>query len=167
MAAALPAWSVKGIDKATRELAKTTAHEKGITLGEWLEAIILKKEDVPAFMAEDTAEDLMGAEDIGTAGTIKKDPEDLIDIFAELQQGKRKPRRFGALLDDEAQSASMSPKLQKKFVDLQNRFDEYEINRHLVSDDQTKGILWPTLMIGIILTAVWLVVLALYFLQTG
>ncbi len=36
-------WSVKGIDSITRELAKKAAHERGMTLGQWLNEIIRRQ----------------------------------------------------------------------------------------------------------------------------
>ncbi len=36
-------WSVKGIDSMTRELAKKAAHEKGMTLGQWLNDVIKRQ----------------------------------------------------------------------------------------------------------------------------
>lgn len=41
-------WSVKGIDAKAREVAKELAHRSGMTLGEWLNQMILKGEDVDA-----------------------------------------------------------------------------------------------------------------------
>ncbi|HEY3949266.1 MAG TPA: Localization factor PodJS, partial [Phenylobacterium sp.] len=43
MTAAAP-WSVKGIDPKAREVAKTLARRSGMTLGEWLNRIILEDE---------------------------------------------------------------------------------------------------------------------------
>ena len=45
MTAAAP-WSVKGIDPKAREVAKELARRSGMTLGEWLNRIILE-DDVP------------------------------------------------------------------------------------------------------------------------
>ncbi len=36
-------WSVKGIDSITRELAKKAAHERGMTLGQWLNDVIRRQ----------------------------------------------------------------------------------------------------------------------------
>ena len=38
-------WSVKGIDSITRELAKKAAHERGMTLGQWLNDVIKRQAD--------------------------------------------------------------------------------------------------------------------------
>src|SRR4051794_19356132 len=45
MTAAAP-WSVKGIDPKAREVAKDLARRSGMTLGEWLNRVILE-DDVP------------------------------------------------------------------------------------------------------------------------
>ena len=45
MTAAAP-WSVKGIDPKAREVAKALARRSGMTLGEWLNRVILE-DDVP------------------------------------------------------------------------------------------------------------------------
>jgi len=46
---ALPAWSVKGIEKDVREIAKASAKQEGLNLGEWLEKIIMETGEDPAF----------------------------------------------------------------------------------------------------------------------
>ena len=51
MAAAAP-WSVKGIDPKAREVAKALARRSGMTLGEWLNRIILE-DDVPEEIASE------------------------------------------------------------------------------------------------------------------
>src|SRR5690349_14200607 len=51
MAAAAP-WSVKGIDPKAREVAKTLARRSGMTLGEWLNRIILE-DDMPEEIASE------------------------------------------------------------------------------------------------------------------
>ena len=43
MAASAP-WSVKGIDPKAREIAKDLARRSGMTLGEWLNQVILEDE---------------------------------------------------------------------------------------------------------------------------
>ncbi len=47
MGAAAP-WSVKGIDPKAREVAKDLARRSGMTLGEWLNRVILEDDAVPA-----------------------------------------------------------------------------------------------------------------------
>ncbi len=44
MSAAAP-WSVKGIDPKAREVAKDLARRSGLTLGEWLNAMIMEDDD--------------------------------------------------------------------------------------------------------------------------
>src|SRR4051794_16866724 len=51
MTAAAP-WSVKGIDPKAREVAKELARRSGMTLGEWLNRIILEDEALEEFPSE-------------------------------------------------------------------------------------------------------------------
>ena len=44
MTAAAP-WSVKGIDPKAREIAKDLARRSGMTLGEWLNSMIMDEPD--------------------------------------------------------------------------------------------------------------------------
>ncbi|MFN7238166.1 MAG: hypothetical protein ACK5VL_10705, partial [Brevundimonas sp.] len=44
MSAAAP-WSVKGIDPKAREIAKDLARRSGLTLGEWLNTMILDEDE--------------------------------------------------------------------------------------------------------------------------
>lgn len=48
MSAGTTPWSVKGIDSKAREVAKDLARRSGMTLGEWLNHMILQGEDVAA-----------------------------------------------------------------------------------------------------------------------
>ena len=45
-------WSVKGIDPKAREIAKDLARRSGMTLGEWLNQIILEDGPAPALSSE-------------------------------------------------------------------------------------------------------------------
>ena len=48
MSAAAP-WSVKGIEPKAREIAKDLARRSGMTLGEWLNTMIMDDEDEDSF----------------------------------------------------------------------------------------------------------------------
>lgn len=52
MSASAP-WSVKGIDAKAREVAKDLARRSGMTLGEWLNQMILEGEDVAAAISRE------------------------------------------------------------------------------------------------------------------
>ncbi len=52
MSASAP-WSVKGIDAKAREVAKDLARRSGMTLGEWLNQMILQGEDVGALISRE------------------------------------------------------------------------------------------------------------------
>ena len=54
MTASAP-WSVKGIDAKAREVAKDLARRSGMTLGEWLNQMILEGEDVGALISREKA----------------------------------------------------------------------------------------------------------------
>ena len=56
MSASAP-WSVKGIDAKAREVAKDLARRSGMTLGEWLNQMILEGQDVGALISRETARD--------------------------------------------------------------------------------------------------------------
>ncbi len=49
-------WSVKGIDAKAREVAKDLARRSGMTLGEWLNQMILEGEDVGALISRERAQ---------------------------------------------------------------------------------------------------------------
>jgi len=55
-------WSVKGIDAKAREVAKDLARRSGLTLGEWLNQMILKGEDVGALISRERAREQEEAE---------------------------------------------------------------------------------------------------------
>ena len=47
-------WSVKGIDPKAREIAKDLARRSGMTLGEWLNRMIVEGDAVPEAPLEET-----------------------------------------------------------------------------------------------------------------
>ena len=53
-------WSVKGIDAKAREVAKDLARRSGMTLGEWLNQMILQGEDVGALISKERARERTG-----------------------------------------------------------------------------------------------------------
>jgi localization factor PodJL len=54
-------WSVKGIDAKAREVAKDLARRSGLTLGEWLNQMILNGEDVGALISRERAREEQAA----------------------------------------------------------------------------------------------------------
>lgn len=54
-------WSVKGIDAKAREVAKDLARRSGLTLGEWLNQMILNGEDVGALISRERAREEQSA----------------------------------------------------------------------------------------------------------
>jgi len=69
-------WSVKGIDSITRELAKKAAHERGMTLGQWLNDVIRRQ-------AEETGEE--AAPDKERAGTDPDIAHKLDELAEQLR----------------------------------------------------------------------------------
>ncbi len=97
MSASAP-WSVKGIDAKAREVAKDLARRSGMTLGEWLNHMILEGEDVGAAISRerDRAE---GRVDSRSESRGESRPESRIDPNAN----RRRPayRETHNDLDDE------------------------------------------------------------------
>ena len=75
MTAASP-WSVKGIDPKAREVAKDLARRSGMTLGEWLNQMIIEGEaDAPPFESEHryaSARETQHSETIATPRVIRR-----------------------------------------------------------------------------------------------
>jgi len=65
MSAGAP-WSVKGIDAKAREVAKDLARRSGMTLGEWLNQMILEGQDVAAMIRDERHRAETASDDDGT-----------------------------------------------------------------------------------------------------
>ncbi len=72
MSASAP-WSVKGIDAKAREVAKDLARRSGMTLGEWLNHMILEGEDVGAAISRER-ERSEGRSEARESQTIRRRP---------------------------------------------------------------------------------------------
>jgi localization factor PodJL len=72
MSAGAP-WSVKGIDAKAREVAKDLARRSGLTLGEWLNQMILEGEDVGAAIRRERERMAAPASSRGESG--RREPE--------------------------------------------------------------------------------------------
>jgi len=75
-------WSVKGIDPRARAIAKTAARREGMTLGEWLNRVIL--DDGPESGAPDWEDRLSGYPGFGGGGDDGDDGEALRAVIARL-----------------------------------------------------------------------------------
>jgi localization factor PodJL len=75
-------WSVKGIDPRARAIAKTAARREGMTLGEWLNRVIL--DDGPETGASDWEERLSGYPGFGGGGDDGDDGDALRAVIARL-----------------------------------------------------------------------------------
>ena len=89
MAAAAP-WSVKGIDPKAREVAKELARRSGMTLGEWLNRIILE-DDMPEDIASEDqfpARPSRSTTDIASPTVLSSGPIEESDYTAHSETGR-------------------------------------------------------------------------------
>jgi len=75
-------WSVKGIDPRARAIAKTAARREGMTLGDWLNRVIL--DDGPQAGAADWEERLSGYPGFGGGGGDGDDDDALRAVIRRL-----------------------------------------------------------------------------------
>ncbi|MGY6627300.1 MAG: hypothetical protein ACXIVL_02190 [Oceanicaulis sp.] len=75
-------WSVKGIDPRARAIAKTAARREGVTLGEWLNRVIL--DDGPESGESDWESHLSGYPGFGGGGGDGDDDDALRAVIARL-----------------------------------------------------------------------------------
>jgi localization factor PodJL len=81
-------WSVKGIDAKAREVAKDLARRSGMTLGEWLNQMILEGEDVGALISRERAQSERAAAPVRAARRV---PEP--DVYEEDEEAyEERPR---------------------------------------------------------------------------
>ena len=91
-------WSVKGIDAKAREVAKDLARRSGLTLGEWLNQMILKGEDVGALISrarEQEEAEFRQAD--ARAPESRQDPRH----DSRIPETRYEPRRAAPAYDDE------------------------------------------------------------------
>ncbi len=73
-------WSVKGIDPEAREAAKVAARKAGMTLGEWLNSLILQSGELPeGFEHLEGLLDEEGTDDDDDSGNEGKDPDEELE----------------------------------------------------------------------------------------
>lgn len=77
-------WSVKGIDPEAREAAKIAARRAGMTLGEWLNSLILQSGEIPEGLAAQLAAEVRREEAAGGRHEYSDD-DDEADDPGELQ----------------------------------------------------------------------------------
>lgn len=75
-------WSVKGIDPRARAIAKTAARREGVTLGDWLNRVIL--DDGPQAGSPDWEERLSGYPGFGSGGGDGDDDDALRAVIRRL-----------------------------------------------------------------------------------
>ena len=94
-------WSVKGIDAKAREVAKDLARRSGLTLGEWLNQMILKGEDVGALISRERAREQEEAEfRQSEARAPEPRPESRISE-SRIPEARYDARRPAPVYDDE------------------------------------------------------------------
>ena len=86
-------WSVKGIDAKAREVAKDLARRSGLTLGEWLNQMILNGEDVGALISRERAR-----EDAAASRVESRPPE---PRESRAPESRYEPRRAQPAYEDE------------------------------------------------------------------
>ena len=91
MSAGAP-WSVKGIDAKAREVAKDLARRSGMTLGEWLNQMILEGEDVGAMIARERAKEAPAREPVREAPR-ESAREPVREAYHERVTARPAPRR--------------------------------------------------------------------------
>jgi localization factor PodJL len=88
-------WSVKGIDAKAREVAKDLARRSGMTLGEWLNQMILEGEDVGALISRERAQ--MERPAAAPVRAARRAPEpDIYDEDEEAYEERPRVRRVPA-----------------------------------------------------------------------
>lgn len=84
-------WSVKGIDARVREVAKTLARQNGMTLGEWLNKMILEGQDVNALIREEQSRSDIQEDKIGRSPASGAGRDLRRSIFADRPRAQREP----------------------------------------------------------------------------
>ena len=106
-------WSVKGIDAKAREVAKDLARRSGMTLGEWLNQMILEGEDVGA---------LIGRESDRTERPAYRDS--YIEPETGGRMAHRTPRKPAAPYSSAASPLSSRDLRRKSIFDERPAYDE-------------------------------------------
>src|SRR5262249_30568847 len=85
-------WSVKGIDPEAREAAKIAARRAGMTLGEWLNTLILQGVEIPEGLAAQLAAEAAAEEHRHGPQDqdLDEDGEDVNDLQARLESLNRR-----------------------------------------------------------------------------
>lgn len=83
MARHATAWSVKGVDQATRDIARRAAQSAGMTIGEWIDHAIRAEAEASGAMAPSAADGLQGARTVAASPRGVR-PETLDAVFRRL-----------------------------------------------------------------------------------
>ena len=131
MSASAP-WSVKGIDAKAREVAKDLARRSGMTLGEWLNQMILEGEDVGAMIAREREKSQRQAPQPAPRA-VYRDVHPAYDDDDDRRPLYREPRRPAPAFSTASQPLARDlprdlPRRdpRRSIFEGQPRFDDYE-----------------------------------------
>ncbi len=100
-------WSVKGIDSITRELAKKAAHERGMTLGQWLNDVIRRQ-------AEEAGEEpAKGGRRAGADSDITRKLDELAEQLRALVQKEQSTAVSRFTSPDETEAAGLAEVIER------------------------------------------------------
>ncbi len=102
-------WSVKGIDSITRELAKKAAHERGMTLGQWLNDVIRRQAEEAG---EEPAKNSRKAR-AGTDPEIAHKLDELAEQLRALVQKEQSTAVSRFTSPDEAEAAGLAEVIER------------------------------------------------------
>ncbi|MFT3996543.1 MAG: hypothetical protein QM667_03980 [Asticcacaulis sp.] len=105
-------WSVKGIDSKAREVAKDLARRSGMTLGEWLNQMILRGEDVEAIIRSERQKSARSSRPSRPEPAPVYDEAD--DLYFEDEVAPEPVRRAPARAEAPRRPAPYSPAAQRE-----------------------------------------------------
>lgn len=120
MSASAP-WSVKGIDAKAREVAKDLARRSGMTLGEWLNQMILDGEDVGAMITRERERSEGYAESAPSTATRMRRPPVYRETQNDIDDAPRRPAAYAAESRDAYAVREPHPQRQITSGDLRRR----------------------------------------------
>ncbi|ESQ93014.1 hypothetical protein ABAC460_01815 [Asticcacaulis sp. AC460] len=112
-------WSVKGIDAKAREVAKDLARRSGMTLGEWLNQMILQGEDVGALISQERQRSERPAQNAAARPAPRRipeaayDDEDVYDDYEEEEERFAPRSRRPAQIYRDTAYAEPTPRIKR------------------------------------------------------
>lgn len=157
------AWSVKGIQPDVRHLAKSAAHDAGMSLGEWLEYIILHDPELPG--SAELRDALSPDSQAETKPPAQSMPLGATKQSSRSQQKKPSSRRGSSM------SAALRARARSNMRDDSESFFEkksaLERREHAIAESQyqlsSSGALYRLLVTGFVVFLVWVLFLAWHY----